>query len=99
MQRIPPMPPNVTCRLVTKPSERARSMGSQPHCLKNYIPIVKVFLTELQQEAQRATFRAPANNVPPFSGIGQGGHFCLLIGPKNTKLAEDVEILLPVKFR
>ena len=24
-------------------------------------------------------------------------HFCLLIGPKNTKLVEDVEILLPVK--
>ena len=26
-------------------------------------------------------------------------HFCLLIGPENTKLVEDVEILLPVKFR
>ena len=26
-------------------------------------------------------------------------HFYLLIGPKNTKLMEDVEILLPVKFR
>ena len=24
--------------------------------------------------------------------------FCLLIGPKNTNLVEDVEILLPVKF-
>ena len=24
--------------------------------------------------------------------------FCLLIGPKNTNLLEDVEILLPVKF-
>ena len=34
-----------------------------------------------------------------FWGIGQGGHFCLLIGPKNTNSEEDVEILLPVKFR
>ena len=32
-------------------------------------------------------------------GIGQGGHFCLLIGPKNKNSEEDVEILLPVKFR
>ena len=30
---------------------------------------------------------------------GQGGHFVFLIGPKNTNLVEDVEILLPVKFR
>ena len=51
-----------------------------------------------KQEAQRATYRAPEYNVPPFWGIGQGGHFCLLNGPKNTNLVEDVEILLPVKF-
>ena len=53
-----------------------------------------------KQEVQRATYRAPVYNVPPFWGIGQGGHFCLLIGPKNTNLVEDVEILLrfPVKF-
>ena len=37
--------------------------------------------------------------MPPFWGIGQGGNFCLLIGPKNTNSEEDVEILLPVKFR
>ena len=37
--------------------------------------------------------------MPPFWGIGQGGHFCLLIGPKNTNSEEDVEIVLPVKFR
>ena len=32
---------------------------------------------------------------------GQDGHlaFFFLIGPKNTNLVEDVEILLPVKFR
>ena len=29
----------------------------------------------------------------------QGGHLVFLIGPKNTNLVEDVEILLPVKFR
>ena len=52
-----------------------------------------------QQEAQRATYRAPEYNVPPFWGIGQGGHFCLQISPKNTNLVEDVEILLPAKFR
>ena len=30
---------------------------------------------------------------------GQGGHLFLPIGPKNTNLVEDVEILLSVKFR
>ena len=31
--------------------------------------------------------------------IGQGGHLVFPIGPKNTNLVENVEILLPVKFR
>ena len=53
----------------------------------------------LQQEAQRATYRAPEYNVPPLWEIGQDGHFCILIGPKNTNFVEDIEILLPVKFR
>ena len=30
---------------------------------------------------------------------GQGGHLVFQIGPKNTNLVKDVEILLPVKFR
>ena len=30
---------------------------------------------------------------------GQGGHLVFQIGPKNTNLVEDVEFLLPVKFR
>ena len=54
---------------------------------------------EPRQEAQRATYRAPEYNVPPFWGICQRGYFFLLIGPKNTNSEEDVEILLPVKFR
>ena len=29
---------------------------------------------------------------------GQGGHLVFQIGPKNTNLVEDIEILLPVKF-
>ena len=29
---------------------------------------------------------------------GQGGHIVFLIGPKNTNLVEDFEVLLPVKF-
>ena len=29
---------------------------------------------------------------------GQGGHLVFPVGPKNTNLVEDVEILLPVKF-
>ena len=29
----------------------------------------------------------------------QGGHLVFPMGPKNTNLVEDVEILLPVKFR
>ena len=42
------------------------------------------------QKAQRATYRAPEYNLPPFLFTDR---------PKNTKLVEDVEILLPVKFR
>ena len=30
---------------------------------------------------------------------GQGGHLVFPISPKNTNLVEDIEILLPVKFR
>ena len=30
---------------------------------------------------------------------GQGGHLDFPIGPKNTNLVEDVEVLLPVMFR
>ena len=30
---------------------------------------------------------------------GQGGYLVVLIGPKNASLVEDVEILLPIKFR
>ena len=30
---------------------------------------------------------------------GQGSHLVFPIGPKNTNLVEDVEILLSVKFR
>ena len=30
---------------------------------------------------------------------GQGGHLVFPIGLKNTNLVEDVEILLPIKFR
>ena len=29
---------------------------------------------------------------------GQGGHLVFPIGPKNTNLVEDVEVLLPIKF-
>ena len=56
------------------------------------------FGEDVKQEAQRATYRAPEYNVPPLWEIGQGGYFCLLIGPKNTNFEEDIEILLPVKF-
>ena len=37
--------------------------------------------------------------MPPFWQIGQGGNYYLLISLKNTNLVEDVEILLPAKFR
>ena len=30
---------------------------------------------------------------------GHGGHLVFPIGPKNTNFVEDVEIVLPVKFR
>ena len=64
-------------------------------------PLIKTYMSAKfdQQEAQRATYRAPEYNLPPFWGISQGEHFCWLIGPINTNLVEDVEILLHVKFR
>ena len=45
-----------------------------------------IYLTNsnCKQEAKRATYRAPEYNVPPLWEIREGGHFCLLIGPKNT---------------
>ena len=36
--------------------------------------------------------------MPSFLRIGEGSHLDFLIGPKNTNLAEDVEVWLPVKF-
>ena len=41
-----------------------------------------------------ATYRAPEYNVPHLLP-----HLGFLIGPKNTNLVADVEILLPIKFR
>ena len=58
-------------------------------------PHISLFI---KQEAQMATYRASEYNVPPFWQIGRGGHLVFPIGPKNTNLVEDVEILLPVKF-
>ena len=54
---------------------------------------------EIKQEAQRATYRAPKYNVPPFWRIGQGGHLVFPIGQKNTNFLEDLKILLRVKIR
>ena len=71
------------------------------HCRSpEYNECVKTLTSEWnqKQEAQRATYRAPEYNVPPFWQIVQGSNFCLFIGPKNTILEEDVEILLPIKF-
>ena len=47
-----------------------------------------------EQEAQRATYRAPENNVPHLLP-----HLGFLIGPKKTNLVEDIEILLSINFR
>ena len=68
--------------------------------INRILPLIMVNMSAKfdKQEAQRATYRAPEYNVPPFWRIGQGGLF-FSIGPKNTNLVEDVEILLPVKFR
>ena len=64
------------------------------------ILVTDPFLVKRQkQEAQRATYRAPEYNVPPFWRIGKGGHPVFPIGPKNTNLLEDFEIFLLVKFR
>ena len=56
-------------------------------------------LRNSKQEAKRATYRAPEYNVAPFWRISQGGYLVFRIDPKNTNLVEDIEILLPVKFR
>ena len=55
-----------------------------------------------------ASFEVSLNSVQRFQRKsrkmsqpirGQGGHLVFQIRPKNTNLVEDVEILLPVKFR
>ena len=51
-----------------------------------------------KQEAQRATYRAPEYNVPPFWQISQNGN-SVYSSAWKTNLEEDVEILLPVEFR
>ena len=53
-----------------------------------------------KQEAHRATYHAPEYNVPIFLGNPPGQPSCFSDRPKNTNLAEEVEIhvLLPVKF-
>ena len=81
-------------------SQRLRPLGHEGlmviSCLMSYGIMGYKFK---KQEAQRATYRAPEYNVPPFWRIGQGGHSFFPIGPKNTNLVEDVEISLLVKFR
>ena len=86
-----------------------KDYGKKLHdCLHDNLKFLKIYekpshvfiwKSSNKQEAQRATYRAPEYNVPSFWRIGQGGHLVLPIGPKNTDLVEDVEILLPVKFR
>ena len=49
-----------------------------------------------KQEAQRATYRAPEYNVPPFWQIG---HICKLISPENTNRFVEFRSAVPVKFR
>ena len=49
--------------------------------------------TKSKQEAQRATYSAPEYNVPHLLP-----HLGFLIGPKNTNLVEDIEILLSIDF-
>ena len=47
----------------------------------------------------KGTYRAPEYNVPPLLTDQKGRPSYFLIDPKNTNLVEDVQILLPVKFR
>ena len=52
----------------------------------------------LLQEAQRATYRAPECNMPPFL-MKWPGQLSLVYDPhKNRKLVEDVEYFILVKF-
>ena len=53
---------------------------------------------DIKQEAQRATYRVPEYNVPPFYRSTRGP-FLFTDRPKNTHSVEEVKILLPVKFR
>ena len=48
-------------------------------------------------EFRSAVSEEKSNMSQPIRG--QGSHLVFPIGPKNTNLVEDVEILLPVKFR
>ena len=66
------------------------------HCTRENNPSFHPHLStsKLKQEPKRATYRKPEYNVPHLLP-----HLGFLIGPKNTNLVADVEILLPIKFR
>ena len=52
-----------------------------------------------KQGTQRATYRTPEYNVPPFWRISQGGHFCLLFYKKKPGLGRGRWDLAFVTFR
>ena len=61
---------------------------------QNSVTMTQIDRQALEQEAQRATYRAPEYNVPHLLP-----HLGFLIGPKNTNFVEDTEILLSINFR
>ena len=60
-----------------------------------YRTLISCFLSSFV-EFRSAASEGKSNMSQPIRG--QGGHLVFPIGPKNTNLVEDVEILFPVKF-
>ena len=78
----------------------------------NLVEDVKILLPVKFRWIPFSSFREEVENVSEFRSAvsekkskmsqpirGQGGHLVFPIDPKNTNLVEDIEILLPVKFR
>ena len=61
--------------------------------------MIRNFKLKMEDKRPKGPHIVHRSTICHFLGIGQGGHFCLLIGPIQANLVEDVKILLPVKFR
>ena len=80
----------------------ANQRPGRPSCFSEQLEKQKLGRRRLDLASyQFSLFRSAVSEKSKMSQPirGQGGHLVFTIRPKNTNLVEDIEILLPVKFR